>query len=216
MRNKGFFWFLTILLTIICVYQLSFTWVANNVEKKSEKEARARVAEMIEEAKMTDNKVILPNSLVEVDFNDPESEEIAVADLINLKLKEQADKPVFPIFGSTFKETKSRSLAFGLDLVGGMSVTMEVSIPDMVRTLAKNERDQEFKRAFEASKADYEQLGGDFIEIFAAKHNSLNKGSSLVSLFSFSDIEELGMKSTDLEVIDFLKDREEKSMAGVE
>lgn len=216
MRNKGFFWFLTILLTIICVYQLSFTWVANNVEKKSEKEARARVAEMIEEAKMTDNKVILPNSLVEVDFNDPESEEIAVADLINLKLKEQADKPVFPIFGSTFKETKSRSLAFGLDLVGGMSVTMEVSIPDMVRTLAKNERDQEFKRAFEAAKADYEQLGGDFIEIFAAKHNSLNKGSSLVSLFSFSDIEELGMKSTDLEVIDFLKDREEKSMAGVE
>ena len=29
MRNKGFFWFLTILLTAICVYQLSFTWVSN-------------------------------------------------------------------------------------------------------------------------------------------------------------------------------------------
>ena len=41
MRLKGFFWFLSILLTAVCVYQLSFTWVASNVENKAAKEAEA-------------------------------------------------------------------------------------------------------------------------------------------------------------------------------
>jgi hypothetical protein len=39
MRIKGFFWFLTILLTAVCLYQLSFTWVANDVESQAGKEA---------------------------------------------------------------------------------------------------------------------------------------------------------------------------------
>ena len=50
MRNKGFFWFLTILLTAICLYQLSFTYVSNSEEKKAEKEAQARVEEEKEKA----------------------------------------------------------------------------------------------------------------------------------------------------------------------
>ena len=37
MRNKGFFWFLTIVLSAVCVYQLSFTWVSSSVEEKAEK-----------------------------------------------------------------------------------------------------------------------------------------------------------------------------------
>jgi SecD/SecF fusion protein len=39
MHLKKFFWFLTTLLTAVCLYQLSFTWVASGVEKKAEKEA---------------------------------------------------------------------------------------------------------------------------------------------------------------------------------
>ena len=46
MRNKGFFWFLTILLTAVCVYQISFTFVSNSVEKKAEKEANEKVADL--------------------------------------------------------------------------------------------------------------------------------------------------------------------------
>ena len=135
MRNKGFFWFLTILLTVICIYQLSFTWVSNGVEKQAEKEARAEVEILIEKSKANDNIGILPNSLDPIDFSKAESKEIAVADIINFKLSRKADKSVF--LGSTFAEVKNRSLAFGLDLVGGMSVTMEVSIPDLVKKLKR-------------------------------------------------------------------------------
>ena len=70
MRNKGFFWFITILLTGICVYQLSFTWVSNNVEKKAEKEANALVAELKAEAMKTDGIGYLPNNTT-VDFTIP-------------------------------------------------------------------------------------------------------------------------------------------------
>ena len=50
MRNKNFFWILTILLTVICLYQLSFTWYASNEEEKAAKEANASVKQLKEEA----------------------------------------------------------------------------------------------------------------------------------------------------------------------
>ena len=64
MRNKGFFWFLTILLTIICVYQLSFTWVSNKVESKANSTAKTMVEDLRKLAAKDDsNKAILPNGV---------------------------------------------------------------------------------------------------------------------------------------------------------
>lgn len=215
MRNKGFFWFLTILLTAICVYQLSFTFVSNGVEKKAEKEAQTRVDDLKAQAEKNNMVAYLPNN-TKVNFNDAEAEELAKSAFINQILKEKAETAVYPVFGSTFKDVKKRSLAFGLDLVGGMSVTLEVSVPELLKNYVRNERDLEFKKAFEAAKKEYGTEGGDFISIFIAKHNSLNPETPLVSLFAISDIDELGMKSTDEEVEAFLRDKEASSMDGVE
>jgi len=214
MRNKGFFWFLTILLTVICVYQLSFTFVSSGIEKKAEKEAITNVAELKELAFAGDTTEILPNGVV-VNFNEPEAEEIAKSAFINNILKNKAEKVVYPIFGSTFKEVKKRSLAFGLDLVGGMSVTVEISIPELVKNYARNENDAKFKKVHKAAMLEYGTNGGDFISIFVAKHNELNKDIKLVRLFAISDIDDLGMKSTDEEVEAFLKGKESVSMDGV-
>ncbi|NRA11723.1 MAG: hypothetical protein HRT57_07200, partial [Crocinitomicaceae bacterium] len=210
MRNKGFFWFLTILLTVICIYQLSFTYVSNGVEKQAEKEARAEVEILIEKSKANNMMAVLPNSLKEIDFSKAESKEIAVADLINFKLSQKADETIY--LGSTFSEVKSRSLAFGLDLVGGMSVTMEVSIPDLVKNYVRNLNAPEFKRAFALAKKNTRK--GDFIEQFVAAHQKLNKGK-LVKLLSHSDIDGLGLKSTDDEVLAFLLEKKKTSMKGV-
>ncbi len=135
MRNKGFFWFLTALLAIVCVYQLSFTYVSNSEEKKAEKEAKTAVAEdFAEYDKNGDSVLRLPNGtkIYPEKLGRAEAEELAFSAHVNHILKGKADKVVFSLFGSTFKETKKRSLAFGLDLVGGMSVTMEISVPQMI------------------------------------------------------------------------------------
>ena len=214
MRNKGFFWFLTILLTAVCVYQLSFTWVSNSVEKTAEKTANTEVATLKEEAAKTGNVAYVNGT--KVDFNIPEGEEIAKAAVVNRILKEKADSKVYPVFGSTFSEVKKRSLAFGLDLVGGMSVTLEISIPELVESFARNPKDLKFKKVYDAAKAEYSKNGGDFVSIFVDKHSALNKGEELVRLFAITDIEQLSAKSTDEDVVEFLNEKVSSSMDGVE
>lgn len=215
MRNKGFFWFLTILMTVVCIYQLSFTFVANGVESKAEKQAVIEVAKLKKKAALTDGKILLPYSNVEVDFNDPASEEIAKADIINGLLSKKNDQEVYPVLGTKFKDVKNRSLALGLDLVGGMSITMEVSIPGMVENYGRV-NDRKFIDAFGAAKKEYQSKGGDFIDILIKQNKKINKGAKLVDLFAIHNIQELKMNSSDEEVVKFLRDIEASVMDGIE
>ena len=215
MRNKGFFWFLTILLTVVCIYQLSFTWFSSSVEDKASKEANERVAELKKEAEANDNIGYLPNNTT-VDFSQPEAEELAKAAFVNQILKEKSETKVYPIFGSTFSEVKKRSLAFGLDLVGGMSVTLEISIPELVKSFARNPRDLQFKKPFESAYSIYTSKGGDFITLFREENKKMNNWETLVRLLSTTEIEGLGMKSSDDDVEDFLRKIASSSMDGVE
>jgi len=215
MRNKGFFWFLTVLLTAICVYQLSFTWVASNTEEKANKEAQQRLEALKEEAAKNNGVAYLPNN-TSVDFNQPDAEEIAKSAFINQILKEKADKKVYPILGSTFKDVKTRSLAFGLDLVGGMSVTLEISIPELVKSFARNERDIHFKKPYEAALAKYAKNGGDFISLFMEENKKINGDFQIVRLLSIEEISTLSINSTNEEVVNFLREKVASSMSGVE
>jgi SecD/SecF fusion protein len=214
MRNKGFFWFLTILLTAVCVYQISFTFVSNSVEKKAEKEANEKVADLKLKAATTGDSALLPNG-VYVNFNQPEAEELAKAAFINQILKDKSEVSVYPVLGSTFGETKKRSLAFGLDLVGGMSVTLEISTPDLVKSFARNERDIRFKKPYDAALRQYGSTGGDFISIFIAKNKEINK-SRVVTLLETSETEGLGLNSSDSDVEAYLRKIAASSMDGVE
>ncbi len=121
MRNKGFFWFLTIVLVAVCVYQLSFTWVSNSVEAKAEKEAVFRVEDLKKEALKNKGKAFLPNGS-EVDFSNPETYELAKAAYVNQILKEKASDKVYPVIGSNFQDVKNRSLALILNLKNLMNL----------------------------------------------------------------------------------------------
>lgn len=212
MHLKKFFWFLTTLLTAVCLYQLSFTWVASGVEKKAEKEAILKVNQLREQAKANNGIALLPNN-TEVNFNNPEAEELAKAAFINEILREKGDKPSYPVFGSTFSEVKKRSLAFGLDLVGGMSVTMEISIPELVRSYAKNPKDLNFDKPYQKALSIYRSNGGDFLTIFVNEYKNTSKGLPLNYVFRGEGI---GIKSTDSDVENFFRTMISSSMDGVE
>lgn len=215
MRNKGFFWFLTILLVVVCIYQLSFTWVSNSVEKKAEKEAIIRVDELREEAKKTGGIALLPNG-TSVDFTKPEAEALAKAAYINQILKERANSKVYPVIGSTFQDVKAKSLAFGLDLVGGMSVTLEISVPELVKSLARNPRDVKFKKPFESALNTHLSVGGDFIDLFVRNYEKMNPNAMLVRELAITEIDELSKNSTNDDVVKFLRNKVASSMEGVE
>jgi SecD/SecF fusion protein len=212
MRLKGFFWFLSILLTAVCVYQLSFTWVASNVETKAAKEADLKVKMLRDEAKNNEGKAILPNG-TPVDFNNPEAVELAKAAFLNEILREKGEKPVYPVLGSTFAQVKKMSLAFGLDLVGGMSVTVEISYPDLIRGHVKSVTDPKFTKPFNRAVATYNRDGGDFIATFISAYKKANGALPLSYIIRG---ESIGIKTTDAEVENYLRDLVASSMKGIE
>lgn len=228
MRNKGFFWFFTILIAIVSIYQFTFTFVGNNIEADAEALALERVAELKLAADTTD--ALLPNGtyvnftkdITVKDFNSQdkvikfiEAEDLAKSAFINEILKEKNSEEVF--FGNTFQEVKDKSISLGLDLKGGMSVTLELSMPELLKNKALNPRDLNFMKPFEAAIAKYNKDGGDFVEIFAAKHKVNSPERPLIREFSTEEIvTEIGNKATDEQVVEYLRGLAESSLDGVE
>ena len=215
MRIKGFFWFLTILLTAVCLYQLSFTWVASGVESDAGKTADQTVLKIKKEAMASNNGIGLVGTNNDtIDFNKPESVEIAKGILVNQILRGKADKVVYPVLGSTFSEVKKRSLAFGLDLVGGMSVTLEISTPDFLKSQVKNQNDAAFKKPFEqALKLKSENASADFLTLFFDAYSKYNDGLKLNAIFYGEGIE---ITTSDDEVEASLRLRISDAMNGIE
>ncbi len=218
MRNKGFFWFLTILLTAVCIYQLSFTYVTSNVEADADKKAGLMAKDLMakEMAPGQDGIALLPNK-TKVNFNtNRDALDLAKAAYINQILTEKADKSVYPVTGTTFKNAKKRSLAFGLDLVGGMSVTLEISVPDLVKSMAQNEISLYFKKPYDAAYYTHTNTGGDFIDLFISNYERMNGSRKLARDLKLSEAKDLKVTSSNNEVADYIRGKVASAMDGVE
>lgn len=217
MRNKGFFWFLTILLTAVCIYQLSFTYVTTNVEADADKKATIMAKQLMDKemSPTEDGIALLPNN-TEVNFKtDADALDLAKAAYINQILTEKADKPV-SFTGATFKNSKKRSLAFGLDLVGGMSVTLEISVPELVKTMAQDETSLFFKKPFDAAFREHTNRGGDFVDLFISNYERLNGNRKLARDLNLSEAKGLKVTSSNDEVADYINEKVASAMDGVE
>ncbi|MBQ1780937.1 MAG: protein translocase subunit SecDF [Bacteroidales bacterium] len=167
MKNKGLVLFFTILIALVCIYCLSFSFASWRVEKKAEQFANDPAA--IEEVKkMANGDVMLEKHLVD-----------SVIDARTRQyLTGMNDSTVY--LGNTYKQCKYKELNLGLDLKGGMNVTLEISMPDAVKSLASNTEDQLFKNAFEKAQAEYAKtVNGDFIDIFVKNFNAEKKALNL-------------------------------------
>ena len=133
MQNKGFVKVFAVLLSLVCLFYISFTFVANKYEGIAEQQ------------------------------DDPQ-----------LYLDSMKNETVW--LGHTLKECQELGLGLGLDLKGGMSVTMEISEPDVVLAYVANKEKQEFKEAFEEARAATAKEG-DFVSAFIEKYNAKGAGS---------------------------------------
>lgn len=195
MKNKGLVLFFTILIALVCIYCLSFSFASWRVEKKAEQFANDPAA--IEEVKkMANGDVMLEKHLVD-----------SVIDARTRQyLTGMNDSTVY--LGNTYKQCKYKELNLGLDLKGGMNVTLEISMPDAVKSLATNTDDQLFKNAFEKAQAEYAKtVNGDFIDIFVKNFNAEKKALNLnnANLRTYFG-ERSGMKNaTDDQIITFVR-----------
>ena len=172
MQGKGVVKFFAILLAVVCLYQLSFTWVTRKVEDN----ARA----------------------------------YAKGDILKEKayLDSMATQPVYPILGHDYQYCKANELALGLDLEGGMSVTMQISLKELVKKLSDNNPDVTFNQALNNAEADSRTSQKDYITLFVAEYDKLNPNGKLASLFSTKDNQaHLKYNASNSEVETYLKDQ---------
>jgi SecD/SecF fusion protein len=171
MQGKGLVKFVAIALTLACIYSLSFTWIANKVEKDAQGFAKG----------------------------DPAKERAYLDSVASL-----------PVFSSlsyiTYEYAKQREIPLGLDLKGGMNVTMEIALSDMVRNLANNNPDANFNAAIRNAEAAIANGENDFIALFGREYKKLSPNGKLATLFATKENSaNIKIDATDQEVINFLK-----------
>jgi SecD/SecF fusion protein len=165
MQLKGLVRFFTILLIIYSLYQLSFTWFVRNHEKKLEAQARREVM------------VSHPNAKGE-----------AWDTLYNQRLRRLKDSTkdqtvTYGITGAvSYQKAQEEELNLGLDLQGGMNVTLEVEMTGLLKTLSNNSKDPAFLKALENANIRKANSDENFIRLFAEEY----KGN-LASLFAGSN-----------------------------
>src|SRR5688500_18435936 len=137
MKNKGLIVVLTLFILALCLYYLSFTYVSRGVQQDA-----------IEYATSADGIV---------DLNKKQ-----------LYLDSIWNTPVYNIFGSeySYKQVKDIELSLGLDLQGGMHVTLEVSPIDIIKGLCGNSQDSSFLKSLAAARKQQVNSQEDFSTLF--------------------------------------------------
>ena len=211
MQNKGTIWVFTILLTLACLFQISYSWVTTGVEKDATKYADAKLDSLLNLAKVK-------TTVLNRDTFDLTSQ----SDIENLKRKYEEQylltmnqKPVYPIFGFTYQECKKRELSLGLDLQGGMSVTLEISTADLVNNLSGKSKNKKFRIPFEKTIEKYGDTE-DFIDNFYSEFKSNDNEASLAKIFSMHNKDLFKSSYSNDKVIEILKEQKEVAVTNME
>ncbi len=175
MQNRNVIKIFAILFAIVCLYQLSFTWIAGGVEG----DAVAYAADYPNEEQESKKKFYL--------------------DSVN-------SEPVFDILLTeyTYAECKQRELNLGLDLKGGMNVTLEVMVIDVVKALSNNSKDEAFTSAIANTLNAQKDSQEDFVTLFGMEYEKVAPAANtgLSAIFSTPDLrDKIQFSSTNQEVI---------------
>ena len=165
MKLKGLVWFFAIALTLISIWELSYTWVVRSYEAKVKTQAERIVKSQYPDAKGEDK-----NALVKIRMRH--------------LLDSNKEKSIYPIVGTSYQKCKENELNLGLDLQGGMSVTMEVSLEGLLKSLSNNPKDPALVKAIQTATAQKVASSSDYITLFGNAFKQQNPGILLASKFA--------------------------------
>lgn len=174
MQNKGLIVILTVVISILCFYYLSFTLISRSVQKDAVAYATTTKGEV---------------------------------DLIKKQqyLDSVWNKPVYNMLGLkeyTYKEVKNSEISLGLDLQGGMHVTLEVSPIDIIRGLAGNSTDSAFVKTLNKTIAQHKTSQKAFADLFFDKFKSDYPDRKFASIFAnASTRDRISLQDTDDQVV---------------
>ncbi|MEG1546589.1 MAG: protein translocase subunit SecDF, partial [Bacteroides sp.] len=107
----------------------------------------------------------------------------------------------------TLKQCREMEISLGLDLKGGMNVILEVSVPDVVKTLADNKSDEAFNKALAEAAKLQAKSQEDLVTLFVREYHRLAPGARLSELFATQQLKDkVTQKSSDAEVEKVLRE----------
>jgi SecD/SecF fusion protein len=179
MQNKGAIRILAIALAIVCVYQLSFTFITRKVERDADRSSGG-------------------DALARSEYIDSISGEI----VYNILVRKY-----------TYKECKEREMNLGLDLKGGMNVTLEISMVDMLRSLSNYNTDSTFIKAISLAREYQKDSQEDFITLFGRAFEDIDPNGKLAALFATRELRgTIDYNSTNEEVLRVIRAETEGAM----
>lgn len=169
MQNKGIIKFAAIVLSLLSLYALSFTFVTNRVENNAKEYANG---DIIKEKRYLDSI---------------------------------SNQPVYPLFNHTYQYVKQREIPLGLDLKGGMNVTLEIELTALVRSLANNPTDATFNQALKNAQGKLATSQESLISLFIKEFEKLSPTGKLAVFFSTKEnATDLKLSASNQEVKTFL------------
>ena len=101
----------------------------------------------------------------------------------------------------SYQRCLETQIGLGLDLKGGMNVILEISVPDVVETLADHKTDAAFVKSMEQAKKEEETSQSDFISLFIKYYHQNAPGHRLAEIFATQQLKgQVSTQSSDKEV----------------
>ncbi len=155
MQNKGLIKLFAFLFGLVSIYQLSFTFITNKVEKAAEEYAVSKISDS--EPKASDKR-----------------DSVAAIYLDSIGKQKQ--------FGyTTYNDAKKKQLNKGLDLEGGINVTLQISIKDILKGLADNTKNPVFNKALADADELSKSSDDTYIDLFFEAWDNIKGDTRLAS-----------------------------------
>ncbi|MFA6059919.1 MAG: protein translocase subunit SecDF [Taibaiella sp.] len=184
MQLKGMVKFFTAALILFSLWRLSFTFIAHNVDVKNKARAEKMVSTSSPETKGSDRDYLVEKAIQH----------------INDSLR---DETVYNFIGAkyTYKEVKEKELQLGLDLQGGMSVTLEVGLDGLVTSMSNSPKDPNLLRAIAEADKMKANSNADFVNLFGEAYQKVVPGGRLAPLFVKANQPAITQTSTNEQVL---------------
>ena len=201
MQLKGLVRFFALALILICLYQLSFTWIVRSYES-----SMGDKAELWVKAKYPTAEKKYPGDKNLQDVYNDSLQQFKKDRLLRL-LDSTKDSKIGPFGMVTYRAAKDKELMLGLDLQGGMSVTMEVGLDGLIKSLANYTKDPVFNKALDAAVREKANGKGDLISLFTTEFNNASAGAKLAPYFVTRSNGKVNYTSSNDAVATYLKDQ---------
>ncbi len=198
MQNKGAVKFFAIIFGLVCLFQLSFTFIGYLYKKRAVEYSTSPVVtqmatEMTRGSALREEFLFDSISASRLEYYNDSMSSISV---FNILLKKY-----------TLKDVREREINLGLDLKGGMNVTMEVSVPDIIRALSGYSQDPTFNKALQMALEKEKTSTKDFVDLFAESFKQIDPNARLAAIFNTVELKDrINYSSTNDDVIKVIRD----------